>query len=93
MIIKGEWYMNKYLIPANTKKSQLILGFFTVIDLIIFGSGAFITFTLLFIFRNLDFQSAILVLLPVLCLQCVCRAECNPLEVLWHHICPCSEDS
>lgn len=58
--------MNKYLIPANTKKSQLILGFFTVIDLIIFGLGAFITFTLLFIFRNLDFQSAILVLLPVL---------------------------
>lgn len=28
-----------YLIPANTKKGQLILGLFTPIDLIIFGCG------------------------------------------------------
>ena len=28
--------MNQFLIPANTKKSKLILGFFTLIDLIVF---------------------------------------------------------
>lgn len=39
--------MNNYLIPANSKKSQLILGFFTPIDLILFGSGVGITLILL----------------------------------------------
>lgn len=34
-----------YLIPANSKKSMLILGFFTAVDLIIFVMG--IAFTLL----------------------------------------------
>lgn len=32
-----------YLIPANTKKGQLILGMFRPIDLIIFGVGVSIT--------------------------------------------------
>jgi len=32
---------NNYLIPANTKKSQLILGFFTKTDLIIFIVGCY----------------------------------------------------
>lgn len=36
-----------YLIPANSKKSQLILGFFTKIDLIIFALGVLITMTLI----------------------------------------------
>lgn len=35
-----------YLIPANTKRGQLILGFFTPIDLIIFGGGLLITLIL-----------------------------------------------
>ena len=35
-----------YLIPANTKRGQLILGFFTPIDLIIFLSGLGITLLL-----------------------------------------------
>mgnify|MGYP001041589580 FL=1 len=34
---------NNYLIPANSKKSQLILGFFTPIDLTIFLIGVGIT--------------------------------------------------
>ncbi len=58
--------MDNYLIPANTKKSKLILGFFTTIDLIIFGIGCLTTIIMLFIFQGMNFQMAILVLLPAL---------------------------
>ncbi len=58
--------MNNYLIPANSKKSQLILGRFTVIDLIIFGSGAILTFVLLMIFQNPSLAETIIILLPVI---------------------------
>ena len=58
--------MNNYLIPANTKKSKLILGFFTPIDLAIFGTGCFITVVLLFLFQGMNLSTAILVLLPAL---------------------------
>ena len=57
---------NNYLIPANTKKSKLILGFFTPIDLAIFGTGCLITVILLFIFLGLTFTMAIIVLMPAL---------------------------
>ena len=57
---------NNYLIPANTKKSKLILGFFTPIDLDIFGTGCLITVILLFIFQGLTFTMAIIVLMPAL---------------------------
>ncbi len=57
---------NNYLIPANTKKSKLILGFFTPIDLAIFGTGCLITVILLFIFQGLTFTMAIIVLMPAL---------------------------
>lgn len=58
--------MNNYLIPANTKKSKLIFGFFTVLDLIVFGVGCSITLILLFIFQSMDFQTALIVLLPAI---------------------------
>jgi len=58
--------MNNYLIPANTKKSKLILGFFTPIDLVVFGTGCLITIVMLFIFQSMTFQMAILVLLPAI---------------------------
>lgn len=58
---------NNYLIPANSKKSQLILGFFTPIDLIIFGVGCTLTLTLLFIFNNkVEIGALILILSPAL---------------------------
>ena len=38
---------NNYLIPANTKKGQLILGLFKPFDLILFGTGVLITILLL----------------------------------------------
>ncbi len=58
--------MNNYLIPANTKKSKLIFGFFTILDLIVFGVGCSITLILLFIFQSMNFQTAIVVLLPAI---------------------------
>ena len=36
-----------YLIPANTKKGQLILGIFRPFDLILFGAGASVSLILL----------------------------------------------
>jgi membrane protein implicated in regulation of membrane protease activity len=41
--------MNNYLIPANSKKSQLILNVFRPIDLSILIGGAVITLILLFL--------------------------------------------
>ena len=55
---------DQYLIPANTKKSKLILGFFTPVDLIIFGVGCTITLTLLIIFQGMNFSMALIVLMP-----------------------------
>ena len=56
--------MNQFLLLSNTKKSKLILGFFTLIDLIVFGTGCLITIILLFVFQSMSFQVALLVLLP-----------------------------
>ncbi len=58
--------VNSYLIPANSKKSQLILGFFTMTDLIIFISGAAVTLISFMIVNVPSLGSAILMLLPVL---------------------------
>ncbi len=40
--------MSDYLIPANSKKSMLILGFFRPLDLLVFGTGCLVTIILLF---------------------------------------------
>lgn len=55
-----------YLIPANSKKSQLILGYFTPLDLILFGSGCGITILLLLIIQNATFTELIIIILPAL---------------------------
>ena len=58
---------NNYLIPANSKKSQLILGYFTMVDLIVLGIGSAITLSLLIIFgQNLSIAQGVLVLLPAI---------------------------
>jgi len=54
---------NEFLIPANSKKSMLILGFFNPTDLIIFGTGCVITFLLLFI---LNLKQALMIISPAL---------------------------
>lgn len=58
----------QYLIPANSKKSSLILGLFTPVDLILFGSGIGLTVILIISLQNsLDtLLSILLVLLPAL---------------------------
>ena len=58
--------MNNYLIPANTKKSQLILGFFTKTDLILWIVGVAWSFIMLVIIRSLSMAVLILIMLPAL---------------------------
>lgn len=58
--------MNNYLIPANTKKSQLILGFFTPTDLIIFIVGCVWSFIMLLLVQTLSLTILILIMLPAL---------------------------
>ena len=58
--------MNNYLIPANSKKSQLILGFFRGIDLILFGFGVGITLILLLTIQSANMGVMILILAPAL---------------------------
>lgn len=53
-----------YLIPANSKKSMLILGFFTFIDLIIFCSGVGLSLLLLIIAHSAGLKILILILIP-----------------------------
>lgn len=59
--------MDSYLIPANAKKSTLILGFFTMLDLIVFGIGATFSVIMLLIINTSEFGVMILILLPALC--------------------------
>ena len=58
--------MDNYLIPANTKRGQLILGIFRPIDLILFGTGVFITLILLLIVPLGSTMVTIFVLSPAL---------------------------
>ena len=58
--------MNNYLIPANSKKSQLILGFFRGIDLILFRSGVGITLILLLTIQSANMGVMMLILAPAL---------------------------
>ena len=55
---------NNYLIPANSKKSQLIFGFFNTTDLIILITGVAITFALLMIINTKELFLMILMALP-----------------------------
>ena len=53
-----------YLIPANTKKGQLILGLFRPFDLILFGTGCLITVILLAICPLTNTMVTVMVLSP-----------------------------
>ncbi len=58
---------NTYLIPANSKKSMLILGLFNRTDLIIFISGVLATFILMLTNLNrTSMKAVILILSPAL---------------------------
>ncbi len=53
-----------YLIPANSKKSMLIFGFFTKFDLILFASGIAITIVLLLVISPSTILGAFIDLAP-----------------------------
>lgn len=52
------------MIPANTKKGQLILGLFMPIDVIIFGTGLAITLLLVMILPMSNTWVAVLAITP-----------------------------
>lgn len=54
------------LIPANSKKSMLILGLFNPTDLIIFCTGVVLTFLLLITIGVSTLKSALIILTPAL---------------------------
>ena len=58
--------MGNYLIPANTKRGQLIFGLFREIDLIIFLSGAVLSFILMLAIPLENTVMALLAVAPVL---------------------------
>ena len=57
---------NSYLIPANSKKSMLILGFFTGVDLMIFCSGIGISLFLLMFWKNDSLYVTLLLASPAM---------------------------
>ena len=59
---------NNYLIPANSNRGKLILGFFRGIDLIIFSIGAGTTLFMMLVFQGMltNWTVAIGVLAPAL---------------------------
>ena len=56
---------NNYLIPANSKKSQLILNAFRGVDLMVMGCGALITLALMFIIPGDGLVELTIKLLPL----------------------------
>jgi len=53
-----------YLVPANAKKGTLIFNLFRPFDLILFGSGCFVTIVLLAFFQSVGFVGVLLFCLP-----------------------------
>lgn len=59
---------NTYLIPANSKKSMLIFGFFNTVDMIIFCTGIGLSFLFLMFLPVEEYWAAIVALAPgVIC--------------------------
>ena len=55
---------DQYLIPANTKRGKLILGWFRPFDLILFGTGILITMIFLAFIPMDNVMVSIIVLAP-----------------------------
>lgn len=55
---------NTFLIPANSKKSKLIFGFFTMSDLILLIVGVVVSFILLAVIETKDLFFTILLAVP-----------------------------
>ena len=57
--------MNQYLIPANSKKGQLIFNIFRPIDLVVLLIGACTTLIMMLVFTDDDFWLMIIKLMPI----------------------------
>ena len=53
-----------YLVPANSKKSLLIFGFFNTFDMVLFGCGIGISFLLMMFLPMDEFIFAVLTIAP-----------------------------
>ena len=62
--MKGETSMQDYIMPANSKKSGLILGLFTPKDLVVLSIGVPISIILLIIFRGAGLLILMLAVIP-----------------------------
>lgn len=62
---------DEYLIPANANRGKLYFGYFRGIDLIIFGTGLFISFVLLAFFGEVASNTWITVLFALPALICI----------------------
>ena len=62
---------NQYLIPANTKKGQLILSIFRPLDLAIFLTGVAVTLILLIIFSSMNASTWLMIVAVFPALVCV----------------------
>lgn len=58
--------MNTYLIPANSKRSMLIFGLFTMVDLGIVGVGGLLTLILMFAIHAETLKDVLIILTPLL---------------------------
>ena len=58
--------MDQYLVPANTKKSILIVGLFRKIDLLVIGIGLGVTLVFALVFPLNTFGEVITTLIPLL---------------------------
>lgn len=56
--------MNDYLIPANSKKSQLIFSIFRPVDLLVFGIGIAASLLLMFVFKGDSVSELVIKLAP-----------------------------
>ena len=56
--------MNEYLVPANSKKSGLIIGLFTWTDIIILSIGIPMTAIMLLIFKSGNFLQLVIAIIP-----------------------------
>ena len=57
--------MREYLMPANSKRSRLILGFFTIRDLWVVAIGLLITVILLFLLQHDSLLMMVIAILPI----------------------------
>ena len=72
----------QFIVPANSKKSQLILSYFTVSDLVILGTGVAISIISFLVKEGEDFVMMIILSLPAL----IAAFLVLPLPPYYHNV-------